>query len=77
MDCTCGLDKNKEKCSMEECAKRRQVRYWGRKKINPSILEDVPPRDLNKRRQNLISERIINNAALKKLKNEIQFSKDK
>ena len=26
-DCTCGLDGSKKPCSMQECVKRKQVRY--------------------------------------------------
>ena len=63
---------------MKECVKRKQVRYWGLKKVDTRILNSAgSPKDLGRKRQKLISERIKNNAALRKLNNEKQFSKNK
>ena len=75
MNCTCGLDKTKTPCSMEECTKRKQVRYWGLKTVDSRILDTAgSPKDLAGKRMKLISERIKNKAALKKLKDKILYT---
>lgn len=77
-ECTCGLDKTKKPCSMKDCIKRKQVRYWGLKKVDTRVLSSTgSSKDLNKKRLKLISEKIKYRAILKKLKSEIQFCKDK
>ena len=56
---------------MKECLKKKQVRYWGFKKVDSRLLSMGTANDINKKRQELISQKIKHNAALKKLKSDL------
>ena len=71
---TCGLDPKKQPYSMKKCLDMKQVRYWGKEKIDPEVLALGSETDMNKKRMNLISRRIPLNAALKKLKSDLIYT---
>ena len=73
-DCTCGLDKTKRPCSMKECLEKKQVRFWGVNKIDSRLLSMGTTINMNKNRQELISQKIKHNAALKKLKSDLTYT---
>ena len=71
-DYTCGLDPKKKPFSMSKCMEMKQVRYWGLKKIDSRILEggSRPIAQQEEIRKNLISQKIVLNASIKKLRDE-------
>ena len=71
---TCGLDPKNKPYSMKKCLDMKQVRYWGKEKIDPEVLALGSDSDMNKKRMNLISQRIPLNAALKKLKSDLLYT---
>lgn len=81
----CGIGKipkNKKRGSMKECAEAGQIRYYGIKKIDQKIIEDV---ERNKKLKKAGSGQVDNlrislmgiMGKIKKLKGKIQTSKDK
>lgn len=52
----------------------KQVRYWGKEKIDPDILAMGSTTDMNKTGMNLISQKIPINSALKKLRSDLQHT---
>jgi hypothetical protein len=79
MNTYCGIKevpKNKKLGSMLECAEKGQVYYWGLKKIDNRILQNIKkPKEitLDKARMNKIKF----DTRLKRLTNELEYVKDK
>jgi hypothetical protein len=78
-DIYCGskkVPKNKKLGSMVECAQKGQISYWGIKKIDNRVLENVSKTkqiSLDKARLNKIKF----DTRLKKLTKDLEFEKDK
>ena len=72
-DYTCGLDPKKKPFSPEKCLEMKQIRYWGKEKVPPEVLEMGSSTDMAKRRQNLIAQRIKLVSEIKKLRDEQKY----
>ena len=79
MDIYCGskkVPKNKRIGSMIECAEKGQVSYWGLKKIDTRIMENIKTKkkvSLDKSRTNKIKL----DTRLKKMVKDLESTKDK
>lgn len=81
-DIYCGIDKvpaKKRLGSMKECAEKKQVKYYGIKKIDSKLLASVkkPSKKPAKTRESVYLQFIDVKGKCKKLKNKIDKEKDK
>lgn len=77
----CGVDKipkGKKLGTMKECAELGQIRYYGKKKIDPRTLESVKnKKGLPETRENLIKTLVSLNGTINRFKGRYETTKDK
>lgn len=76
-ECTCGIGSGK-KCSMKECVEKKQVRYWGVKKVDSKILDTAQKnKNATQERKVLFIKKVKLQAQIKGLYAKAKAEKDK
>lgn len=77
----CGIGpvpKNSRLGSMKECADKKQIRYYGIKKVDPKLVEVAIGNENNKgEREKVFKEIAKNKGKVKKLRDKISATKEK